>query len=347
MMKRLIALSIAVALLILAAPSFAGKAEMALEKNDANGDGRISLKEWQKKKKVFKGMDANEDGFLTLEELRAKFGETSDQLTLQKKTETEANTTPPSLPMPGLVPVSAIDNETLCGIGRSKKCSIEVALKLGMIETGLRPVFPKELKCRDIDEQWAISYTNKRNRENYHGGIDMPAPYGTPMIAALDGTVVLVTEGKNSYRGKEIILRHSAEQTGIPGYWMYTQYAHFNVMPDFKVGDTVKMGQNLGPTGNSGIGRNGQQSQKRRPAIHFAVWYSKSPDYALTRGKLIPVKGLWMDPNALYRAKEPFDSYKLKDLPADEKKVPIPVMLEDGTTVPANTRMIWPYTCSR
>lgn len=345
-MKRTLAvILIAFAGFSLPTASFAGKAEMAMEKNDANGDGRISLKEWQKKKKIFKGMDANDDGYLTLKELRARFGETPDQQALQKKAKSSPSA--PAMEMDGLVPISAIDNETLCGIGRPKNCSIKVALKLGMIETGLRPKFPEGLNCRDIDEQWAISYTSKRNRENYHGGIDMPAPYGTPMIAALDGTVVLVTEGKKSYRGKEIILRHSPEQTGIPGYWMYTQYAHFNVMPDFRLGDKVKMGQVLGPTGNSGIGRNGQQSQKRRPAIHFAVWNSKSPDYALTRGKLIPVNGRWMDPNALYRAKEPFDSDKLRDLPATEKKVPIPVMLEDGTTVPAGARMVWPYTCWR
>jgi len=238
-----------------------------------------------------------------------------------------------------------IDHETLCGIGRSKRCDIKIAIKLGLFETGLRPQFPKGLNCRDIDEQWAISYRAKRGRENYHGGIDMPAPYGTPMIAAADGTVVSVSRGEKSFRGKEIIVRHSSEQTGIPGYWIYTQYAHFDVMPDLKVGDKVKMGDKLGPTGNSGIGRNGKQSGKRRPAIHFAVWFAKSPQYALTHGKLIPAKGLWMDPNALYRQKEPFDSYALKALPEAEKKIAIPVMLENGKFIPANTKLIWPYAC--
>lgn len=319
--------------------ALAGMAETAIERNDANGDGRISTKEWKKKKKIFKGIDTNEDGFLSLEELRMRFGESAPAAA--------SSSASPAPQMPGLIPTSRIDQETLCGIGRPKDCSIKVALKLGLVQTGLRPKFPDGLKCRDIDEQWAISYTAKRNRENYHGGIDMPAPYGVPMLAALDGTVVLVTEGKKSYRGKEIILRHSEQQTGIPGYWIYTQYAHFNVMPDLKVGDKVKMGQNLGPTGNSGIGRSGTQSMKRRPAIHYAVWYSKSPNYALTRGKLIPEKGLWMDPNALYRQKEPLDTFKLRDLPKAEKKVPIPVMLEDGSTIPANTNMIWPYSCKR
>ncbi len=323
-------------------PLAQGEAELSIERNDADGDGRISAREWKKKKKIFKGIDANEDGYLTLKELQLRFGEAVEEAQPQ-----QIQAIPPSgKGMDGLVDINTIDKETSCGIGRWKKdCSIDVAQKLGMTQTGLRPRFPEGLKCRDIDEQWAIPYTSKRDREQYHGGIDMPAPYGTPMIAAADGTVVSTSMGEKSFRGKEIILRHSYEDTGIPGYWIYTQYAHFQSMPTVKIGERVKMGQNLGPTGNSGIGRNGVQSGKRRPAIHFAVWFSKSPDYALAHGKLIPVKGRWMDPNALYRQKEPFDSPSLNALPPEQKKITIPVMTEDGKFIPADTKLVWPYTC--
>jgi murein DD-endopeptidase MepM/ murein hydrolase activator NlpD len=236
----------------------------------------------------------------------------------------------------------ALDNETLCAIGR-RKCDIKLAIKRGMFETGLRPRFPDGVECLDIDEQWAISYTYKRDRENYHGGIDMPADWGTPMIAAAAGTVIGKYVGTNSYRGKELILRHSPEETGFP-LWLYTQYAHFNEMPEVEVGDRVKMGQILGPTGNSG--RAGGR-RERRPAIHFAVWYSESPQYVALQHKIIPIEGQWMDPNALYRKKIPVDSYSLKDLPEQEKKVPISVMLEDGTTIPTDTKVVWPYFCKR
>lgn len=243
------------------------------------------------------------------------------------------------------VEVGELGDETRCAIARPPDCDISLARQRGLIETGLVPRFPGGLICRMVDERFAISYTEKRGREQYHGGIDMPAPFGTPMLAVADGTVVGVYQGTNSYRGKEVILRHSLEQTGLP-YWIYTQYAHFDAMPDFKVGDQVRMGQNLGPTGNSGRGRKaGIQSRKRRPAIHFGIFYSKDPRYAALRGTVVPVDGQWMDPNALYRKSAVVESRALRDLPPEDKVVDIPVMLEDGTTVPADARMIWPYSC--
>lgn len=256
------------------------------------------------------------------------------------------------LSLEGVVDRSEVGRETICAIGRGRRCDIKLAIKSGLFETGLRPQFPAGLICRDIDsEKWAISYTHKRPRESYHGGIDMPAPFGTPIVAVADGTVVGLYEGEQSYRGREIILRHSPEDTGIP-LWIYTQYAHFDVMPGFRAGDRVKMGQVLGPTGNSGIpgGKkkgNRKKKRARRPAIHFAVWYSESPEYCDTGHAIIPKNGKWMDPNALYRKVPPFDSHSMKALPEGEKTVPIPVMVEGGRLVPADTRLIWPYPCAR
>lgn len=330
----------------MASPVFtmaASKAELVMQKNDKNGDGRISAREWRKKKSTFRKIDGNADGFLSLEELKARFGDGM----------MKAKTTPASTPMPertallkGEVSKDQIDAETLCGITRARtNCSIKVAIKLGMFETGLRPKFPKRLKCRDIDEQWAISYTHKRPRENYHGGIDMPAPYGTPMLAVARGTVVGLFSGADNPRGFEIVLRHSPKDTGLP-MWVYTQYTHFQTLPEFKLGAPVKMGQILGTTGNSGIStRTGVQSTRRRPAIHFGVLFTDSDKFANTGKAVVPLMGRWMDPNALYRQKAPFDSGSMKALPRDQKKISIPVITNKGKYIPANTKLIWPYSC--
>ena len=62
--------------------------------------------------------------------------------------------------------------------------------------------------------------------------------------------------------------------------------------------------------------------------------------------QLIPVDAYWMDPNALYRKLAPFNSASLKALPENQKKVPIPYMLSSGEFIPADTKIIWPYSCS-
>lgn len=314
----------------------------AIKKHDTNKDGKISRKEWKWDPSVFDEIDTDGDGFLTLEEFKARFAGTEGGR--GKDGDDRAREAPL---LDGQTTSNVLDEVTLCAIGRRRTCDIKLAIERGLFETGLRPRFPENVECRDIDEQWAISYTWKRDRENYHGGIDMPAPWGTPIIAVAAGTVVGKFLGKNSYRGKEIILRHSPEDTGIP-LWIYTQYAHFDEMPKHGVGQRVRMGEVLGPTGNSGRGRrSNEQSTKRRPAIHFAVWYSTSDKYVARRHKVIPVEGQWMDPNALFRKKLPLDSYSIKALPEAEKKVPIAVMVDDGEVIPANTKIVWPYTCTR
>jgi hypothetical protein len=244
----------------------------------------------------------------------------------------------------GLVDGARLDPVTKCDIGRFKKCNIKDAVSRGLFETGLVPVFPGGASCRNIDEGYAIDYRYKRKRQMYHGGIDMPAPWGTPIIAAASGTVVGLFRGTRSYRGIEVVLRHCPEDTGLP-YWIYTQYSHFSKMPKLKVGQRVRMGEVLGPTGNSGIGRSGKQSKRRRPAIHFGVFYSRSDKYAVIRDRVIPESAQWMDPLALFRNKPPLDSKRMKALPKTEKQVPISVVYKSGEVSPPDAKVVWPYRC--
>ena len=320
------------------------RAQQIMKDNDENGDGRISRDEWQRRPGGFRRLDGDGDGYLTLDELRARFGGPSPQGGRSDTGGTSSS--PPGAGLDGQVSRDALDRETICAIGRGRSCDIQLAIKRGLFETGLRPVFPEHAKCLDIDEQWAIDYTYKREREAYHGGIDMPAPFGTPMIAVADGTVVGKYQGERSYRGMEIILRHSPQDTGLP-VWIYTQYAHFDQLPDLKLGQRVRMGQVLGPTGNSGrqLERTGRRKRARRPAIHFAVWFSTSNQYVALRRAIIPLNGQWMDPNALFRLKPPFTSEAMKALPEAEKKVPISIMFSDGSVFPEGARIVWPYTC--
>ena len=97
----------------------------------------------------------------------------------------------------------------------------------------------------------------------------------------------------------------------------------------------------LGKTANTGkMGR-----KVRRDALHFAVFYSKYPEWSNDGVVVTPKDGYFMDPNAFYRLASPYESRSLATLPSNQKRVPIPYMKADGILVPSDTKRIWPYVC--
>lgn len=254
-----------------------------------------------------------------------------------------------------------IDEKTFSGIVRCiQGCALQDAIDLGMRPTGSQPTFDNQFECRAIDEGWAIDYSAKRARETLHGGIDIPASRGTPIYAIADGTVVAMFDNHQSAVGVRIFIQHSPAQTGKP-FWVYSEYAHLLELPPLMVGQSVKLGDEVGKTSNSGISgaearakagggstRSRSRDSIRRDAIHFSIMYSDSADYAvlpMNGGFLVPVKGRWMDPVAIYRTNPPYDSDSLTALPDDKKLVPIPLIDNKGVVHPANSKLIWPYPC--
>ena len=80
----------------------------------------------------------------------------------------------------------------------------------------------------------------------FHNGIDIPAPEGTPVLAADKGTVVEIGDiGDNETAGNYVILNHGGDiQT------FYSQL--FGFAEGLAEGDTVQQGDVIGYVGSTG-----------------------------------------------------------------------------------------------
>lgn len=86
-----------------------------------------------------------------------------------------------------------------------------------------------------------------------HPGIDIAAPYGTPVVATAAGKVVVVREDPTY--GNLVVIKHES------GY--RTRYGHM-LKAVVRVGDHVKRGQIIGFVGSSGISTG--------PHLHYEIW---------------------------------------------------------------------------
>jgi len=246
----------------------------------------------------------------------------------------------------GFVPPSEIADAIREMVGKTKgdkNKAVAIQKARGGIETGLQAKFIGDAECPEIDsEQWAIDYSGKRPWAAIHKGVDIPQDNGTPIRAIAAGTVVGKFLNGGNRKGIEVMLRHTPEETGL-AFWTYSQYTHLREMSPLAIGARVEMGQEIGKTSNTGkMGR-----RIRRDALHLAILYSEKPEWSNDGRFVIPKDSYWMDPNAFYRPKGPYNSQSLLALPDDQKKVPVPYMKADGAFAPAGTKRIWPYPCAQ
>jgi len=92
----------------------------------------------------------------------------------------------------------------------------------------------------------------------FHSGLDIAAPVGTPVIAPADGKVIFA-DTKGGF-GKIMEISH--------GFGLVTRYAH---LEDFvkNVGDTVKRGEKIAIMGNTG--------RSTGPHLHYEVHLNSVP----------------------------------------------------------------------
>jgi len=90
-------------------------------------------------------------------------------------------------------------------------------------------------------------------QRDFHPGIDISTPQGTPVQSPADG--VVVARGAKGAYGNAIVIDH--------GYGVVTRYAHlaaFNVRP----GQRVRRGDIIGFVGNTG--------RSTAPHLHYEIW---------------------------------------------------------------------------
>ncbi|OGC88859.1 hypothetical protein A2419_02415 [Candidatus Adlerbacteria bacterium RIFOXYC1_FULL_48_26] len=123
-----------------------------------------------------------------------------------------------------------------------------------------------------------------------HNGIDFRAPVGTPVKAALTGTVQEINLGavKNCQYGKWVLVKHNNGLTSL--------YAHLSSIAVNK-GDPVGTGQVIGYAGDTGYATG--------PHLHFTVYVSSAvtfKNYTCNSGKsaYIPIAPLnaYLNPGA-------------------------------------------------
>lgn len=93
----------------------------------------------------------------------------------------------------------------------------------------------------------------------FHSGIDIPAPSGTPIRASKDG--VIVTSQYDSGYGNYIVIRHTDGSSSL--------YAHM-YKPGLSVGVNVTQGQVIG-----GVGTTGSSTGNH---LHYETWLGSTSD---------------------------------------------------------------------
>ncbi len=95
-------------------------------------------------------------------------------------------------------------------------------------------------------------------REEFHHGLDMPAPYGARVVATADGVVTFA--GWSGQYGRMVVIRHR--------YGFETVYGHHSRLA-VQQGQRVRQGQVIGYVGSSG--------RSSGPHVHYEVWEDGRP----------------------------------------------------------------------
>lgn len=107
---------------------------------------------------------------------------------------------------------------------------------------------------------------------NYHNGVDVAAPVGTPYVAPADGVVILAATTPFTLEGYLLMIDHGMDLSSV--------FLHSSRL-DVATGDIVRQGQLLGAVGATG--------RATGPHMHWAMrWHGQKIDAARVAGPMQP-----------------------------------------------------------
>lgn len=104
------------------------------------------------------------------------------------------------------------------------------------------------------------------DRSEFHLGIDLHAPMGTPVLAPADGTVWRIRPSSSASDPNTLYLRHEVEPVSFHGYEIievFSVYSHIDTFEVQAEDQFVQAGQLIATVGQSG--------QTASPHLHFEV----------------------------------------------------------------------------
>ncbi len=107
----------------------------------------------------------------------------------------------------------------------------------------------------DISSKFGWRENPVLRRKEFHTGLDLRAPVGTPILAPADGVVKFTQYNQGSGYGNVVSLDHN--------YGFESYYAHLQNKPVVKEGQFVKKGDLIAYSGNSGMSTG--------PHLHYEI----------------------------------------------------------------------------
>ncbi len=169
-----------------------------------------------------------------------------------------------SIPYSKYIPIDlSVSNSELSKIDIKNPNSFEIFIENYLCKNNAKVAFGGYNELRNLYKKTSLFNDEQTDERNIHLGIDLWIKVGTPVLAALDGTVYGFdyNAGVGNY-GPTIILKHSLEHLTF-----YTLYGHLSTesIEDIEVGSFYKKGEKLATLGDSAV--NGGYS----PHLHFQI----------------------------------------------------------------------------